>query len=130
MPWMGFSTLGDDEPARLQARVGVSDAQKLPLTRTIYPDYWWDDELWKSMQRADGYRHVLDAIKLSDPPDPAGTRKELDALLSLEDRDDFRLRIPEIIEENEGPPAYYRRMLFLDPQRRPLTGAIFRRMIV
>jgi acid phosphatase (class A) len=96
---------------------------------TMYPDYWWDDQLWTALQAADHYVGAIGGISLDDPPDDATTRRELDEILKNPGRPDFESRISEIIEENEGPPAYYRRMLFLDQRRRPQTGVILTKVI-
>lgn len=130
MPWKSLGLLSSTDPnAHRGHEISVS---KYGPTHPhdIYPDHWWEDDLWKALQRADLYRNVIASIKLSDPPDQAQTRNELDDILSHPSKPDFQARIPEIIEEAEGPPAYYRRMLFLDEKRRPQTGVIFSRMIV
>lgn len=95
-----------------------------------YPDHWWGDEFWQELKKAGMYSHWIGDIDLPEPPDEEVTRAELKAILEFRNAADFGERLPEIIEENAGPPAYYHRMLLTDQERNKLTGALLSTAIV
>jgi acid phosphatase (class A) len=95
-----------------------------------YPDHWWGDPFWEGLREASRYGGMLQGIDLKGPPDQAGTKGELGAILKKQqDVAELDRRRLEIEEEALGPPAYYRRMLMLDERRRPLTGAMLGRAV-
>ena len=101
-------------------RVSVSD---------IYPDHWWGDEWWAQLKAAGRYAHVISAIKLKEPPDAETSRQEAIEVYNNRNAADYQSRLGEIIEENEGPPSYYHRMLFTDMGRNVQTGALIKKVI-
>lgn len=95
----------------------------------IYPDHWWGQEFWNDLRSAGRYHAAINAIRLPQPPDAAATRAELDELLRLQVSPELAARIPEILEEADAPPSYYKRMLFLDGSRNVQTGALLSRTV-
>jgi hypothetical protein len=91
-------------------------------TMTLYPDTWWADEFWMARRGAAKYQDVLSQWEIP-PWDPDRTADELENLMEKQASAEAAVRRPEIIEENNAPPPYYSRMLFLD-FRRPLTRAL------
>lgn len=106
-----------------------SIAAAVQATARTYPDHWWSPDFWNDLRLAGRYRSVLQNFELPSPPDEAETRNELDRLLELQASSDRHQRMPEILEEAAGPPAYYRRMLLLDDHRNVQTNALFARVI-
>ncbi len=92
-------------------------------TATIYPDHWWDAEFWAEVSHAGPYRDKIAAIKLPKVPDAAATKAELKLLMDYQASPEHEVRRREIIEEADAPPAFYRRSLFLETGRRPLSRA-------
>lgn len=97
-----------------------------------YPDHWWSPDFWNDLRLAGRYAAINVTIlpKLPIPPSKEEEiRAELDHLLKLQDSDERQKRMPEILEEAIGPPAYYRRMLFLNDNRNPQVAALLARLI-
>jgi membrane-associated phospholipid phosphatase len=108
---------------------GAGPLVQRAMVSGIYPDHWFGDEWWKQVKAAGRYAHVISAIKLQDPPDAQATRQEAADVFALRAAPDYQNRLVEIIEENEGPPAYYHRMLFADQGRNIQTGALIMKVI-
>lgn len=98
----------------------------------IYPDHWWSADWWEELHKAGQHMEEIANIELPDPPASDGeqTRAELDEILGHPGGADFESRIKEIIEENEGPPAYYHRMLLTDAGRNVQTGALIHAAVI
>ena len=97
-----------------------------PREAIIYPDRYWGDPWWGMVREAPQYG-VAD-IELPEIPSWSDIVGELEELMAKQQSAEREVRRPEIIEENDGPPAYYGRMLYLDdpgnPQTRALLGTI------
>jgi hypothetical protein len=115
MPWM--------QPAPKNFRYfPTPGSEEEPATLTSYPDSWWSEEFWSALRDAAKYRQQIEKFKIA-PWDDAQTSAELAELLKKQQSAELVVRRPEILEEAEGPPSYYSRMMFLD-SRRPTTHAL------
>jgi hypothetical protein len=113
-----------------EAMVVAADAHVAGVTASdIYPDHWWGDEWWAQLKAAGRYAHVTSAIKLPEPPDAKKSAQEAVNVYNNRLATDYQSRLVEIIEENEGPPAYYHRMLLTDEGRNIQTGALIKKVI-
>lgn len=133
MGWRADTELDDEGRALVRKMMTLDGLGGLPVERTgastIYPDHWWGDDWWKQLRLAGRYAHVTSAITLRDPPDAKTSEQEAADVFAHETAADYQSRLGEIIEENEGPPAYYHRMLFTDGGRNAQTGALIMRVI-
>lgn len=90
-----------------------------------FRDDWWDDRHWNALREAGRHHDLIAAIGLDPPPDSQSRiEDELKDILAKQASDGLGQRQAEIVEEADGPPSYYSRMLFLDDHRRPLTRAV------
>jgi hypothetical protein len=99
------------------------------LVSGIYPDHWWGDEWWAQLKAAGRYGHVISKVTLQDPPDAKTSGQEAIDVYDHRAASDYQSRLVEIIEENEGPPAYFHRMLLTDQGRNVQTGAFIGKVI-
>jgi membrane-associated phospholipid phosphatase len=101
-----------------------TDGTDDPRARIIYPDHFWGDPWWGLAREASRYGAAVANITL--PPIPTWDKivDELKELMTKQESQEREIRRPEILEENEGPPAYYRRMLYLDDPGNPHTRAL------
>jgi len=120
---------GNEQPALFRPPGRGKARGSGPIT---YPDHWWSADWWEELHKAGQHADEIANIRLPDPPGPdsAETRAELDGILNHRKADDFEARIKEIIEENEGPPAYYHRMLLTDAGRNVQTGALIHAAVI
>lgn len=109
---------------------GPSSVVKRTAVSAIFPDHWWGDEWWRQLKLAGRYDHVISAITLNNPPNSTKTAQEASDVLALKMEPDYQSRLTEIVEEHEGPPAYYHRMLFADKDRNFQTADLIKRTIV
>jgi hypothetical protein len=107
----------------------AATAAPAPSPSPLYPDHWWAPEYWNDLRNSARWRAMIEILTLPSPPDAATTEKELADLLALQQSAEHAARLAEIVEEAAGPPAYYKRMLFLDPNRNVQTGAILGRAV-
>ena len=97
----------------------------IKIGTAVYPDSWWDDRHWNGLREAGKFTDVLSKITVADPPDGAKTKQEAVEIVKLQASSEFKIRVPEIIEEADAPPSYYIRAFFLDEIRRPRSKALF-----
>jgi hypothetical protein len=115
-------------------RSGAASASPASAVATgtvhVFPDHWWKETWWNDLRLAGAWADEIAKITLTPPPDAATTRTELDELLNKQASPEREARRAEILEEADGPPSLYRRTLFLDQGRRPLTWALLGRGVV
>lgn len=90
----------------------------------------WGDDYWMMLRDASRYATLLERITLPDPPTAMGVIKgELATLLEYQKSPERETRRPEILEEADGPPPYYERVLMLDDPGNANTRALLYRVV-
>lgn len=96
----------------------------------IFEDHFWGDVWWTTLRDASRLRHITETIQLDPVPDAARTRKELDALLKMQESDERSDRRAAITAENSALPVHYASILLTDPPGNQRTDKLIKAAIV